>query len=126
MIRIAILAAIAAILVSGCNKPDEAAAGGDANATTSGASAASTAGGETMMAADMGKCACGAEVKKADMVDVNGTMMCKDCADKAKGGDMAMAKCEGCGHDHAKSEMVDVNGKMMCKDCADKAKADAS
>ncbi|KAA0224912.1 MAG: hypothetical protein AKCLJLPJ_01152 [Fimbriimonadales bacterium] len=66
----------------GCQKAEEPAAAED---KTTSATDTSTNNAST---AEMMKCeGCGSMHDKADMVDVDGKMMCKDCADKLKSGE---------------------------------------
>lgn len=64
--------------------------------------------------------ACGHEMDKSAMKEVDGKMVCVNCAEKNDGAQNAdMIDC-ACGMQVAKADAVDVEGKMYCKDCAAK------
>jgi hypothetical protein len=67
------------------------------------------------------KCdACGKEFDKSAIKEVDGKMVCVNCAEMHDGKhDADMFDC-ACGKQIARADAVDVDGKPYCKDCAAK------
>lgn len=76
---LALLSATLILAAIGCKKSEEPSNTGSKTTPTTDTAA------NNAPTAEMMKCdGCGAMHNKADMVEVDGKMMCKDCADKAK------------------------------------------
>ncbi|MFM9871987.1 MAG: hypothetical protein ACKVQS_00820 [Fimbriimonadaceae bacterium] len=79
------------------------------------ATASNTASTEKATCAD-----CGHEMDKSAMKEIDGKMVCVNCAEKKDGNhDAEMISC-ACGKQVAKTDSVDIDGKAYCKDCAAK------
>lgn len=70
--------------------------------------------------AEMATCSdCGHEMDKAAMKDVDGKMVCVNCAEKHDGNhDAEMADCAMCSKQVPVADMADKDGKKVCTACA--------
>lgn len=112
-ILLALFSAALTFAFVGCTPTEEA-------SSTNGASvAAGSTETEKVACAD-----CGHEMDKSAMKEIDGKMVCVNCAEKHDGNhDADMINC-ACGMQVAKADAIDVDGTLYCKMCAEKMKGD--
>ena len=98
-----------AIGLVGCAAPEKTESGENSSTVTT-----------STPAADLQNCAgCNHEMPVAEMMDVDGKMMCESCANASAGATGEMVDCP-CGTQIAKAEAKEIDGKLVCSECATK------